>query len=462
MQGLLGNSRAAPLPHPRGTVITPLPCVTHASETMDPSILWSLALIVVLLALSAFFSGSETALTASNRATMHHMAAQGSRGAACALQLIEDNERLIGSILLGNNLVNIMAAAIATSLFTAAFGDGGVAWATLVMTLVVLIFSEVAPKTYAITYPEKAATRVAPVIRLVVRVLAPIVGSIRLIVRLAFNLIGVPTDPDAHMLAPAEQIRGTIDMHHSEGGVDKADRDRLIAALDLKDREVAEVMRHRRDIQSISADEPPEAILAFCLASPHTRIPLWRGEPENIVGVLHAKDLLRAAYQQMRTNPQAALKKLDVMGVAMKPWFVPDTRPLDDLLRAFLKRKSHFALVVDEYGVLQGLVTLEDILEEIVGDITDEHDVAVEEIVREPDGGVIVPGTMTIRDLNRALDWGLPDEEATTVAGLMIHEAQAIPTEGQIFSFHGVRFEVLERQRHQITRLRLKQLRVAR
>ncbi len=425
---------------------------------MDPTILWSLAFIIVLLAFSAFFSGSETALTASNRATMHHMASQGSRGAATALRLIEDNERLIGSILLGNNLVNIMAASMATSLFTAALGDSGVAWATLVMTFLVLIFAEVAPKTYAITYPEKAATKVAPLIRILVRVLAPVVDFIRMIVRVAFGAIGVRVDPNAQMLAPSEQIRGTIVMHHHEGGVDKADRDRLIAALDLKEREVAEVMRHRRDIESISCEASPEEIVAFCLASPHTRIPLWRGEPENIVAVVHAKDLLRAAYQQMRTNPQAALKKLDVMSVAMKPWFVPDTRPLDDLLRAFLKRKSHFALVVDEYGVLQGMVTLEDILEEIVGDITDEHDIAAEEMVREPDGGVVVPGTMTIRDLNRALDWTLPDEEATTIAGLMIHEAQAIPTEGQIFSFHGVRFEVLERTRHQITRLRLRPL----
>jgi Mg2+/Co2+ transporter CorB len=426
---------------------------------MDPSILWTVLLIAVLLALSAFFSGSETALTAMNRVTMRQLAAQGSRGARTALELAEDYERLIGSILLGNNLVNILAASLATSLFTATFGDQGVAYATLVMTLLVLIFSEVAPKTYAITYPDRAAIRVASPIRLVVRLLAPVVGSIRLIVRLALGIIGVKADPDAHILAPADVIRGTIDLHHQEGGVDKADRDRLIAALDLKEREVAEVMRHRRDIQSISVDEPPEAILDFCLASPHTRIPLWRGEAENIVGVLHAKDLLRAEHQIRRAaDPAEALKKLDVMSVAMKPWFVPDTRPLDDLLRAFLKRKSHFALVVDEYGVLQGLITLEDILEEIVGEITDEHDIAAEEIVREPDGAVVVPGTMTIRDLNRAIDWNLPDEEATTVAGLMIHEAQTIPTEGQIFSFHGVRFEVIERTRHQITRLRLKPL----
>ena len=423
---------------------------------MDATLLFSL-IILALLALSAFFSGSETALTAVERGAMHRRAAQGSRGARTALGLMDDNERLIGAILLGNNLVNILAASLATALFTRAFGETGVAWATLVMTFLVLIFAEVAPKTYAITYPERAAVRVAPVIQVLVTAFAPVVNFIRLIVRGAFQLIGVDADPHAMMLAPREQIRGTIDLHHSEGGVDKIDRDRLLAALDLKDREVAEVMRHRRDIQSISIDDGSEAILDFCLSSPHTRIPLWKGEPENIVGVIHAKDLLRAEYSRVRNaaNPQAALKSLDVMSVAMKPWFVPDTRPLDDLLRAFLRRKSHFALIVDEYGVLQGLVTLEDILEEIVGDITDEHDLVAEGLVRESDGSLLVPGQMTIRDLNRAMDWDLPDDEATTIAGLMIHEAQTIPNEGQVFAFHGVRFEVMERSRHQITKLRL-------
>ena len=426
---------------------------------MDPSFWWTCLLILGLLCLSAFFSGSETALTAVNRAAMHQRAAQGSRGARTALFLTEDNERLIGAILLGNNLVNILAASLATALFTSVFGESGVAWATLVMTALVLIFAEVAPKTYAINNTESFAVRVAPPIRIVVRVLSPVVGAIRVIVRNGFALIGLRMDPDAHVLAH-EQIKGTIDLHHSEGGVDKIDRDRLLAALDLKEREVAEVMRHRRDMQSISADEPPEEILDFCLSSPHTRIPLWRGEPENIVGVLHAKDLLRAEYRLVHkaADPEAALAKLDVMEIAMKPWFVPDTRPLDDLLRAFLRRKSQFALVVDEYGVLQGLVTLEDIIEEIVGDITDEHDIDGEEVVRETDGSLVVPGAMTIRDLNRAMDWSLPDDEATTIAGLMIHEAQTIPTEGQVFAFHGLRFEVLERERHQVTKLRLKPL----
>jgi len=425
---------------------------------MDPFFWWTCLSIVALLALSAFFSGSETALTAVNRATMHQLSAKGSKGARIALKLTEDNERLIGSILLGNNLVNILAASLATALFTAAFGEAGVAWATLVMTFLVLVFAEVAPKTYAITFPEKAAVRVAPIVQVVVRLFYPMVAGVRLLVRFALLMVGVKTDPDAHVLAPVEQIKGTIALHHHEGGVDKAERDRLLAALDLKDRDISEVMRYRRDIASISADAPAAEIIEFCLASPYTRIPLWRGEPENIVGVLHAKDLLRAEHRQGRDAEPGSREpvKLDAMAVAMKPWFVPDTRTLDDQLRAFLKRRQHFALVVDEYGTLQGLITLEDILEEIVGEITDEHDVEEAAILREADGSVGVPGAMTIRDLNRACDWNLPDDEANTVAGLMIHEAQTIPTEGQVFVFHGLRFEVLERTRHQITRLRLK------
>ncbi|MEL7139407.1 MAG: HlyC/CorC family transporter [Pseudomonadota bacterium] len=434
---------------------------------MDPTLWWTAAVIVVLLCCSAFFSGSETALTAVDRATLHHLSNKGSKGARTALSLTEDNERLIGSILLGNNLVNVLATSLATTFFIALLGEGGVATATLIMTILVTVFAEIAPKTYAINSPDRMSVRVGPAIALCVKLFAPVVGTISFFVQSAFRFLGLNVDPDAHALAPYDRLRGAIAMHASEGSVDKDDRDRLIAALDLREREVAEIMRHRRDIESISADEPPEAIVAFCLASAHTRIPLWRGEPENIIGVLHAKDLLRAVQRELdavserdggeglRGGFAGALKALDVMGVAMKPWFVPDTRPLEDQLRAFLKRRSHFALVVDEYGSLQGLVTLEDILEEIVGEITDEHDIEAESFRREADGSVVIEGSMTIRDVNRAFDWDLPSEEATTIAGLLIHEAQAIPTEGQVFAFHGVRFEVIARERHQITRLRL-------
>ncbi|PIY75160.1 MAG: hypothetical protein COY86_00525 [Rhodobacterales bacterium CG_4_10_14_0_8_um_filter_70_9] len=425
---------------------------------MDPFWLIALAIFILLL-LSAFFSGSETALTAMSRAAMHRMAEQGVPGARTALRLSEDSERLIGAILLGNNLVNILATSLATALLTTLFGESGVAWATLGMTILVLVFSEVMPKTYAITNPERAAVRVAPVISVIVRLFAPVVSVVRLIVRLALRLFGVRADPDARVLAQ-EEIRGAIDLHHAEGTVAKDDRDLLIAALDLRDREVSEVMIHRRNIDSISADEAPETILNYCLQSAHTRIPVWRGEAENIVGVIHAKDLLRAVNQLMRDSGRGveALADFDVMAVAMEPWFVPDTTSLDQQMRGFLQRRSHFALVVDEYGALQGLVTLEDILEEIIGDIADEHDKQVEGVHREADGSYIVDGAATIRDINRLCEWRLPDMEANTIAGLVIHEAQTIPTVGQVFRFHDFRFEVLERNRNQITRLRVKPL----
>jgi Mg2+/Co2+ transporter CorB len=427
---------------------------------MDPWIWWSAAAIIGLLGLSAFFSGSETALTAASRAKLHGLAEKGSDGAQTALGLTEDSERLIGSVLLGNNLVNILAASLATSVFTALFGDAGVAWATLVMTLLVLVFAEVAPKTYAITTPEAAAVRVAPVVAVVVRVFSPVVRAVTIFVRLFLGLFGVRVDPDAHVLAAHEEIAGAISLHHSEGAVEKDDRDRLLAALDLKNREVSEVMMHRRNIETIDASLDPEEIIRFCLQSAHTRIPIWKDEPENIVGVIHGKDLLRAVDGLIRGSEDGReqLKNFNVLDVAMEPWFVPDTTSLDEQMHAFLRRRSHFALVVDEYGALQGLVTLEDILEEIVGDISDEHDIEVEGLARLADGSALVEGAMTIRDLNRSCDWDLPDDEAITVAGLVIHEAQSIPTVGQIFSFHGFRFEVVERQRNQITKLKVKKL----
>lgn len=426
---------------------------------MDPFIWWTAGTIVLLLLMSAFFSGSETALTAVSRATLHRLKDKGSTAAGRALKLTDDSERLIGAILLGNNLVNILAASLATVLFTRLFGEAGVIWATGVMTLLVLIFAEVTPKTYAITNPETAALKVAWPISILVRLLSPFVNAVRIIARGALHLFGVEADPDARILGASEEIRGAIDMHHSAGAVEKDDRDRLLAALDLGQREVSEVMMHRRNIETIDADLPAAEIVSLCLQSRYTRIPIWRDEPENIVGVIHAKDLLRVVNDLTgkTRDGENALDQIDITEIAMEPWFVPDTTSMDTQMREFLRRKSHFALVVDEYGDLQGLITLEDILEEIVGDITDEHDEDEVMIQREPDGSFEIDGSTTVRDLNRFGDWSLPDDEATTIAGLVIHEAQTIPTVGQVFVFHGFRFEILSRERHQIKRIRMKE-----
>jgi Mg2+/Co2+ transporter CorB len=260
--------------------------------------------------------------------------------------------------------------------------------------------------------------------------------------------------------AGLERLAGAIERGHVSGAVEKEDRDRLLGALDLRQRSVDEIMRHRRQIEMIDADLPPGEIITRVLASPHTRLPIFRDSDENILGVVHAKELLREVDRLLRGEPAQGIEALDIVKVAMKPYFIPDTTSLDEQMREFLARRTHFALVVDEYGALQGLITLEDILEEIVGDITDEFDVVRKDsgLRRETDGACVVDGAMTIRDLNRATGWRLPDDEANTLAGLVIHEAQMIPNEGQVFNFHGFRFEVLARRENRITRLKLRRL----
>lgn len=424
---------------------------------IDASFWITTAAILGLLVLSGFFSGSETALTAASRGKLRARADKGERGAERALSITEDNERLIGSVLLGNNLVNILATSLATALFTRLFGDGGVALATLVMTFLVLIFAEVLPKTYAITRPENAAGYASAPISVVILIFAPIVSAVRAITRGVLWMFGVQTDPDSHILAVREEIAGAITLGHSEGAVQKEDRDRLLGALDLGDRVVEEIMLHRSKIEMIDAKAPPMEVLEQILASPHTRLPVFENEPENIIGVIHAKDLSRAMYAFQSSGK--SMDDFDVQEVLMKPYFIPETTTLDDQMRQFLRRHTHFALVVDEYGSLEGLITLEDILEEIVGEITDEFDTTDEdEITRTIDGHFAIDGAMTIRDLNRARDWQLPDDEANTIAGLVIHEAQMIPNEGQVFSFHGFRFEVLKREGNRIAELKIRPL----
>ncbi|MGY6549052.1 MAG: HlyC/CorC family transporter [Roseinatronobacter sp.] len=424
--------------------------------------LWgTVAAIVVLLVVSGFFSGSETALTASSRGKLKAQADKGSTEAEKALALTEDSERMIGAILLGNNLVNILAAALATALFTRLFGDSGVALATLVMTVLVLVFAEVLPKTYAISNPEAAALRVARPMRIVVALFSPVVMVVRFIVRRVLALFGVRIDPDSQILSVKDEIAGTLALGHSAGSVEKDHRDRLLGALDLSERTVEEIMRHRSQVETVNADDPVADVIAQCINSPHSRLPMYRGEAENIIGILYARDLVREMHRLVDDagGDYRAISQLDLTTLARPPYFVPETTPLDEQMREFLRLRRHFALVVDEYGALHGLITLEDILEEIVGEIEDEYDTThAPEVAFGKDGEVEVDGTMTIRDLNRTMDWTLPDEEAVTVAGLVIHEAQSIPEEGQVFSFHGCRFKVIAREGNRITRLAIRQI----
>ncbi len=410
----------------------------------------SAAAVPVLVILSAFFSGSETALTAASRARMLTLERAGDQRAGIVSRLIRERERLIGALLLGNNLVNILASALATSLFLTIFGQAGVVYATLAMTLLVLVFGEVLPKTLAIGDPDRASRAVAPIVSVIVAVFSPVVIAVQFLVRGVLHLAGWNASDGKSVLSPADEIRGQVDLLHAEGSVVKAERDRLGGLLDLGELDVSDIMVHRTAMHTISASEPVGKIVEDLLASPYTRVPLWETQPENIVGVVHVKEVLRALK-----DVDGRFSAIDIRAVAAEPWFVPDTTSLTDQLNAFLKRKVHFALVVDEYGEVQGLVTLEDILEEIVGDIADEHDVTVVGVRPQPDGSVNVDGSVPIRDLNRAMDWNLPDDEATTIAGLVIHEARIIPEPGQAFTFHGFRFQVLRKTRNRITALRI-------
>src|ERR1700712_1381223 len=411
----------------------------------------TLSIVVACLFVSAFFSASETALTGASRASMLRLSKQGNSEAGVVSSLFAMRERMIGALLLGNNIANIGASALATGIFTAWFGEVGVLYATGVMTVMVVIFAEVLPKTIAINAPDRVSLLVARPMKLMVYLLGPLLTVIEAVVRLLIRMLGIKVGANQPLLSPTERLRGAVDLLHHEGKVEKQDRDMFGGLLDLRELQVSDVMVHRTEMVMANADLPPEELVREVLASEYTRIPLWREKPENIIGVLHAKDLLRAIR-----NGDGEMAKIDVSTIALPPWFVPEMRPLSEQLKAFRRRKTHFALVVDEYGEVEGLVTLEDILEEMVGDISDEHDVVVAGVRAQPDGSVVVDGSVPIRDLNRAMDWNLPDEEATTIAGLIIHETQSIPEEKQAFTFYGKRFTVLKREKNRITKLRIR------
>jgi Mg2+/Co2+ transporter CorB len=423
----------------------------HGAGEAAPVDLWVAVLIVAFcIALSAFFSGSETAMTAASRVRMHGLERNGDKRAKLVNRLLSSRGRLIGAMLLGNTIVNIGASAFMTNVLTGLFGDAGVIYATILMTILLLIFAEVLPKTIGINFPDRMSLIVARPAAIFVYAMTPVMIAIDAVVGGVLRLIGLRAGEHGSVLTPQEELRSAVDLLHKEGSVERSHRDMFGGLLGLNELTVEDVMVHRTRMRTIDAGLPPDQIVRAVLASANTRLPLWRDQPENIVGVLHAKDLLRAL-----AAAHGDASKLDIHEVAVEPWFVPATSSLEDQLQSFLSRKTHFALVVDEYGSVMGLVTLEDILEEIVGDIRDEHDLAVQGLRALPDGSVTVDGAVPIRDLNRAMDWSLPDEEATTVAGLVIHEAQAIPEPGQVFSFHNFRFEILRKQRNRLTALKI-------
>jgi Mg2+/Co2+ transporter CorB len=410
----------------------------------------TVAAVVICLLVSAFYSGSETALTASSRAAMLRLEKHGNIDATIVGRLLARRERFLGAVLLANNATNIAASTLATGLLLTFFGQAGVIYATIVMTALIFVLCEVLPKTAAFNAPDRWALVVAQPIARTVSLMLPILKAVEWVVRMILRGLGMQVGKIQSILSPREELRGAVDLLHRAGVVEKLDRDMMGGVLDLRELTVSDVMVHRTKMVMLDADEPAGEIVDTVLGAAVSRLPVWRGSQDNILGVLHVKDLFRALHAVA-----GDATKIDVEVLARPPWFVPDTTPLPEQFKAFRDRKTPFALVVDEYGELEGLVTIKDIIAEIVGDISDEHEIAVAGVRMLPDGSANVDGAVPIRDLNRAMDWNIPDDEATTIAGVVIHEARSIPEPGQSFTFHGYRFQVLRRNRNRITALRV-------
>ena len=410
------------------------------------------SIVLLLLTIAAFFSAAETALTTASKPLMQQMALEGDSRARVVKNLLDKRESMIATVLLGNNLVNILASALTTSLMIDMFGNEGIAYATAIMTLLVVIYGEILPKTYALLHPTPVSLLSAGIMAALVKVFTPFNTVVDILVKAALSLFRVPTSVARSSAQIIAELRGAIEVQmgdqHMKDEI-KHERIMLRSVLDLGDVSVGEIMIHRKKVTTVDADLPLVDIVDQIAASPYSRVPLWRGQPDNVVGVIHAKGLLRGL------NFARDDEKVDIMVLAAKPWFIPDSTSLRDQLAAFRARREHFALVVDEYGTLQGVVTLEDILEEIVGDIRDEHDIPVAGVRLQTDGSYIIDGSVTLRDLNRELGWGLPDDKASTLAGFVLHEARSIPDSGQQFLFHGFRIQVVRRTRNQLTLLRV-------
>ncbi|MDB5666250.1 HlyC/CorC family transporter [Cypionkella sp.] len=411
---------------------------------------WISALILVLL--------TAAALLAAIIAALQHLA-HGRPVAVVASRLVARRKPGLMALRLAHNLMAL--AALATTFWQARAWPGvDFALLSFAAGMTLALIGRIIPSGVGAAVPEATLSRLGYFGLVAAILFAPLAAVMQMLKLAALRSFGLTFDLSEQHDALRDDIAGAIALGHSGGAMQKEDRDRLLGALDLSDRAVEEIMRHRRQIEMINVDDAPGDIVSQMLASPHSRLPVYRDETENILGVIHTKDLLRELDRLLRGESPEGLESLDILKVAKKPYFIPNTTSLDEQMREFLKRRTHFALVVDEYGALQGLITLEDILEEIVGDITDEFDVVSRDSGLKPgaNGEYLVEGAMTIRDLNRATDWQLPDAEANTIAGLVIHEAQMIPAEGQVFHFHGFRIEIAQRRENRITKLKLRRV----
>jgi Mg2+/Co2+ transporter CorB len=416
---------------------------------MSPDVIYILIpAIFFSIIFSAFFSGAETAITGVSEAKLHKLKSQGDRRAEMISELRADKERLISALLLGNNAFNVISSSLATTIGISLFGTEGVVYAAFIITILILIFAEVLPKAYAFEHPERTSLFIAKALYIITKILFPITRSIQFIVEKMMNFLNKNTGHEN--FSAEDEIRGAIAMHHQEGRVVKQDKDMLGSILDLRNTHINEVMVHRMDLYSINIDDPANEILDKLIASTHSRVPVWQDNTDNIIGIIHVRDLITQL-----SNDQINIDNFDFKQLMREPWFIPDTTSLFDQMHAFRAKKNHFALVIDEYGVLMGAVTFEDIIEEIVGQIEDEYDVETDDIQELGNNIYSVKGSTTIRDLNRYFDWQFSDEHASTIAGYIMHELQSIPEEKEKFIINGVEFTITKKTRNEITNIKI-------
>ena len=417
---------------------------------METTLTFLIVSIFVLIILSAFFSGSETTLTSASKARMRTLAKAGKKEAIVFESLFKNKERLICTILLANNLVNILASSIATKILLEIFDADGIAYTTIIMTFMILVFGELIPKTVALYKADALALKISKIFNILVYIFYPITSSLNFLVNIILKSFTKVDLNDHTEIEKDEELRGAIDLH-GENKNQTNEKEMLKSILDLEEVTVGSIMIPRKDTFSLNVDIKSNELIRKLKDSPHSRIPIWDKNPENIIGVFHIRGLIE--------NELMTEGDFDIRGFCQKPWFIPESTSLASQLMEFKRRKKHFAIVVDEYGEFLGIVTLEDILEEIVGDIDDEVDVKklskISGVTKESEGVYLVKGTVTLRDLNRELGCNLPDNNIATIAGLILYESRTIPKIGQIFSFYNFKFEIIDKRYNQIMLLKM-------
>ena len=408
-----------------------------------------LIILIILVLLSGFLSGSETAITATSKARIIYQKKRGNKRAGYVLKLLDKKDNVISTLLLSNNLVNILASSLATAFFYDIFGVEGIFYATIIMTVVIVIFAEVLPKTYALNRPKRTALLISPIIYYLNRLLFIFVFVINLIVRVIFRKN--ENDTKNNDIQSEEELKGVIDLYKTSNPDYEQEKEMLQSILQLNDITVEEIFTHRKNIYSIDSSIETKFIIEKINNSRFTRIPFWKDNPENIIGLLNVRTL------NIDLKNQEKSKEI-IFDKITKPWFIPETTNLLEQLVEFRKRKEHLAFVVDEYGELLGLITLEDIIEEIVGEIVDEIDIPDNEFKVNNYGKIIINGEKNVRDLYKSLDLDPPESESSTIAGYILEISKKIPSYGESFTDNHFKFKILSHSRKQISRVEISKI----